>query len=254
MVRFGPKSRYNTNAAYALSLSLGILVESNSAIETLKRHVSRVAYRRRIVGHGHDYHNYMMTNISESLRHLATPIEFLTQDPANCRLHPQLNLDAIAASLRVYGQRKPVIVNRRTGIVEAGNGTLVAAVSLGWTHLAAVHVDDDPSTAAGFAIADNRSAELAQWSPDLGRMLQEMSVDDDGLQRMFDDLKVETAPQSKLPVLENGVNSEKKPFFSFGTHRVPLTEDELARIDAAVDRYIGECGSVDNFILSLLTS
>jgi len=38
---------------------------------------------------------------------------------------------------RVYGQRKPVVVNRRTGIIEAGNGTLEAAVSLGWSHLAA---------------------------------------------------------------------------------------------------------------------
>lgn len=51
------------------------------------------------------------------------------------------------------------MVNRRTGLVEAGNGTLQAALSLGWTHVAALYVDDDPTAAAGFSIADNRLPE-----------------------------------------------------------------------------------------------
>jgi hypothetical protein len=38
-----------------------------------------------------------------------------------------------------------------------------AARDLGWSHLAVVFTDDDPVTAAGFSIADNRTAELAEW-------------------------------------------------------------------------------------------
>jgi hypothetical protein len=96
------------------------------------------------------------SHIAESLRPLAAACADLVLDPANARKHPEDNLEAIKGSLAVYGQRKPIVVNRRTGAVEAGNGTLEAARAMGWTHVAAVYVDDDPMTAAGFSIADNR--------------------------------------------------------------------------------------------------
>jgi len=101
--------------------------------------------------------------IAEALRPLAEPVEKLGEDPGNARTHDDANLAAIEYSLRQYGQRKPVVANRRSGQLEAGHGTLVAAGRLGWTHLAVVWVDDDPATASGFALADNRTAELAEW-------------------------------------------------------------------------------------------
>jgi hypothetical protein len=94
-----------------------------------------------------------LSMIAEELRPLAVPIGDLLPDPASARRHPDKNQAAIKASLAVYGQRKPVVVNRRTGVIEAGNDTLEAALALGWTHLAKVFVDDDQATAAGFAIA-----------------------------------------------------------------------------------------------------
>jgi len=102
-------------------------------------------------------------HIAEDLRPLARPVAELVADPANARRHPERNRAAIVASLRLYGQRKPVVVRRAGMVVVAGNGTLEAARALGWTHLACVVVDDDATTATGFAIADNRSAELAEW-------------------------------------------------------------------------------------------
>jgi len=102
-------------------------------------------------------------SIIEPLRHLAVPLPELHEDPANARRHPDVNLDAIKSSLARFGQRKPVVVRRTGMVVEAGNGTLAAARALGWSHLAAVIVDDDATTATGFAIADNRTAELAEW-------------------------------------------------------------------------------------------
>lgn len=101
--------------------------------------------------------------IAEPLRALAVPIDDLTPDPANARRHPERNMAAIQASLRAYGQRKPLVVRRSGMVVTAGNGTLAAARALGWTHVAAVVVDDDAVTATGFALADNRTAELAEW-------------------------------------------------------------------------------------------
>ena len=130
-----------------------------------------------------------LCHIVEGLRGLAVPIDELIPDPANARLHPEANLTGIKASLRVYGQRKPVVVNKRNGVVEAGNGTLAAARSLGWSHIAAVFVDDDPSTAAGFAISDNRTSELAEWDTDaLDKLLREIDTGDEDLQAMLSQL------------------------------------------------------------------
>jgi DNA modification methylase len=127
--------------------------------------------------------------IVEPLRPLAVPCSELIFDPANARRHPEPNLEALKGSLRVYGQRKPVVVNRRTRIIEAGNGTLQAARALGWSHLAVVYVDDDPMTAAGFSIADNRTAELAEWDrAALDKLLSELKTDDPVLDQMLADL------------------------------------------------------------------
>lgn len=140
-----------------------------------------------------------MPYIAEQLRALAVPIADLVPDPANARKHGTENLTAIKASLRVYGQRKPVVVNKRNGVVEAGNGTLAAAIALKWTHVAAVYVDDDPSTAAGFAIADNRSAELADWDGEaLDKLIREIETGDEDLQAMLSQL----AEDEKLPYFE----------------------------------------------------
>jgi DNA modification methylase len=72
-------------------------------------------------------------------------------------------LKAIADSLEQFGQRKPIVVWGKT--VVAGNGTLAAARSLGWTDISVVYVPSDWSSdqVKAYALADNRSAELAAW-------------------------------------------------------------------------------------------
>ena len=113
--------------------------------------------------------------IADPLQALAVPIESLTPDPANARKHGTKNLDAIKASLAKFGQRKPIVVQREGMVVRAGNGTLEAAKALGWTEIAAVVLDDDNATASQFAIADNRTAELAEWDdPVLAALLEPM--------------------------------------------------------------------------------
>jgi ParB-like chromosome segregation protein Spo0J len=61
-----------------------------------------------------------------------TKISELSLDPSNVRKHSRRNLDAIKASLRKFGQQKPIVVDA-TGVVLAGNGTLTAARELGWS-------------------------------------------------------------------------------------------------------------------------
>lgn len=111
-----------------------------------------------------------MTNdlnyIAEGLRVLAVSIDDLHEDPANARVDH--DVERIASSLRQYGQRKPIVVNRlQGGKIEAGNGTFRAAKSLGWSYIAVLYVEDDPATAAGYGIADNRVGEFSRWDADV---------------------------------------------------------------------------------------
>ena len=87
----------------------------------------------------------------------------LVEDPANARRHSDRNLAAIAGSLDQFGQRRPLVVLR--DVVIAGNGTLAAARSLGWDRIAVSRLPDDwtEDEARAFAIADNRTSDLADW-------------------------------------------------------------------------------------------
>ena len=108
------------------------------------------------------------------------PIDDLTLDANNAREHNQKNLDAIANSLQMFGQRKPVVITKEL-VVVAGNGTLEAARQIGWKGLSCVTVPDDwdTDTIKAYALADNRTAELASWNSEilLGQ-LRELSTND----------------------------------------------------------------------------
>jgi ParB-like chromosome segregation protein Spo0J len=92
----------------------------------------------------------------------SVPIDSIHPDPANVRRHPDRNLDAIKASLARFGQQRPIVVDAK-GIVRAGNGTLAAAKALGMDTVQIVRTGLQGSEATAYAIADNRSAELAEW-------------------------------------------------------------------------------------------
>lgn len=86
----------------------------------------------------------------------------ISQDPANVRKHSRRNLDAIKASLRAFGQQKPIVVDDRN-VILAGNGTYEAAKELGWSEIQIVRTQLTGTSAVAYAIADNRTAELAEW-------------------------------------------------------------------------------------------
>jgi ParB-like chromosome segregation protein Spo0J len=118
--------------------------------------------------------------INEALVSLVVEIDTLTLDPQNARAHGQRNLDAIAFSLKTFGQQAPVVATSK-GVVVKGNGMVMAARALGWTRIAAVrYPSEDVNEVRAFAIADNRTGELSEWNYEqLGeslRLLRETGV------------------------------------------------------------------------------
>ena len=105
-------------------------------------------------------------------------IESLILDPQNARKHSKRNIDTIAASLTKFGQRKPIVVHQ--DVVIAGNGTLEAAKALGWHEITISRCPDawDENTAKAYALADNRSSDLAEWDK---LVLANQLVDLDGM-------------------------------------------------------------------------
>jgi ParB-like chromosome segregation protein Spo0J len=175
--------------------------------------------------------------IAEPLRPLAVPIESLSLDPANVRKHDERNLGAIAASLSRWGQRFPIVVQRQGMVVRAGNGRLVAAKSLGWKHIAAVVVDESSVEATAFAIADNRTAELAEWDNEgLAALLQSMDKDMQevagfnagDLDALLAEMDVFNASEVEPPELAHG---DREPFrqMTFTVHdsQFPVIEQAL---------------------------
>lgn len=102
------------------------------------------------------------------------PIAGLAFDQDNTRQHNEKSIAAIVASLEKFGQDQPIVVQKKGLVVRKGNGRLQAAKKLGWTHIAAVIVEEADLDATMRAIADNRSAELSNWDPRaLGRAFEE---------------------------------------------------------------------------------
>ena len=136
-------------------------------------------------------------------------ISELSADPANARKHDDRNLEAIKASLRRFGQQKPIVIDS-SNVVRAGNGTLAAAQSLGWETITVVQTELQGSEATAYAIADNRTSELAEWNNDVlaaslaalqnddESLLQDVAFTENELQMMLADFAPDTESQSQL--------------------------------------------------------
>jgi ParB-like chromosome segregation protein Spo0J len=117
--------------------------------------------------------------ILPALAALAVPIDSVRPNPANTRKHEKRSLDALKVSLDKYGQRKPIVVQKDGMMVRAGNGMLAAARELGWTHIAAVVVDEPNVDAVAYELMDNKSAELSTWEQEaLALQLSSLKEDD----------------------------------------------------------------------------
>lgn len=90
------------------------------------------------------------------------PTDKLKPDERNARLHDDRNLEAIKASLAQFGQTKPILVQKGTGRIIAGNGTYEAAAGV-LDKIACRLLDVDDRQADAIAIADNKTADLAEW-------------------------------------------------------------------------------------------
>ncbi len=97
------------------------------------------------------------------LKTVTVDIDSIFQDPENARTHSDEQLEYIAASLKRFGQQKPLIVSKDNVIV-AGNGTHLAARDiLSWDSISIITTDLSVEEARAYGIADNQIASKSDW-------------------------------------------------------------------------------------------
>src|SRR6266851_3910808 len=90
--------------------------------------------------------------------------------------NPRINeaaVDAVAASIRQFGFRQPLVVDE-AGVIIVGHTRYKAALKLGLTEVPVhVAVGLSPTQAKAYRIADNQTAQLSGWDDD--KLVQELA-------------------------------------------------------------------------------
>lgn len=143
------------------------------------------------------------------------PLSELRRYPSNPR---EGDIGAISESLRILGQYRPIVVNKRNNQILKGNHTAAAASALGWSEIAVVWVDVDDEAATRIVLADNRIADKATYDNELlvKTVASLNSLDGSGFDE--DDLSEIAKGKDSQP---NGV----KVKFQIGDVKFNVTED-----------------------------
>lgn len=93
------------------------------------------------------------------------PVSDLKPYPRNAKKHPEEQIARIMESLRAFGFRQPIVIDRGN-VVVIGHGRLEAAKRLGMTHVPIQRCDDlTEEQVKALRLADNKTNE-SEWDFD----------------------------------------------------------------------------------------
>jgi DNA modification methylase len=151
--------------------------------------------------------------------------------PGNPRINDD-TVDAVAASLREFGFRQPIVVDAK-GVIIVGHTRYKAAKKLGLQKVP-VHVATDltPEQVRAYRVADNQTASLATWDYDLlpvelgelksaGYDLALLGFDPDELARLLDPtLKDVLCDPDDVPAPPDEATTRPGDLWLLGEHRL----------------------------------
>ncbi len=125
------------------------------------------------------------------------PMDQIKPYPGNPRQNDEA-VDAVAASLKEFGFRQPIVVDTE-GVIIVGHTRYKAALKLGLKQIP-VHVATDlsPAQVKAYRITDNQTATLAEWDYEL------LPIELSGLQEMNFDLGMLGFDSEELSRLMSG--------------------------------------------------
>jgi DNA modification methylase len=151
--------------------------------------------------------------------------------PGNPRVNDNA-VDAVAASIREFGFRQPIVVDA-DGVIICGHTRWKAAQKLGLEKVP-VHVAKDltPEQIKAYRIADNQTASLAEWDYDLLPIeladlqscnfdLGLLGFDQDELAKLLDpDLKAGLCDPDDVPAPPDAATTQPGDLWILGDHRL----------------------------------
>jgi ParB-like chromosome segregation protein Spo0J len=131
-------------------------------------------------------------------------LDDLKEYPNNAR---RGDVSVLVESLKINGQYRPIVVQKSTKYVLAGNHLLRAAKILGWDEVDAVVIDVDDQKALKIVLADNRTADLGDYNTDLLATLLSDLEDFEGTGYSLADIEeleavINKEPQEERPEVE----------------------------------------------------
>lgn len=157
--------------------------------------------------------------------------------------NPRINdgaVDAVAASLREFGFRQPIVVDE-AGVIICGHTRFKAATKMGLAEVP-VHVATDltPEQIRAYRIADNRTAELSEWNMELLPLeladLQDagldwslLGFDNRELQKMLDQgAKAGLTDPDAIPEPPDEATTVRGDIWILGEHRLMCGDSSLS--------------------------
>ena len=190
-------------------MTTAVLVDTMGAVaETPDLEAKAPGWRNRIVGSG------------------AEAPEQLAANPANWRVHPRHQRDALAGSLDTVGWVAQVIVNRQSGYVIDGHARVALALARKEASVPVLYVDLSPDEERlVLATFDPIGALAGTDGERLTALLAEVAVDDAGLRALLDELAA-SAPRPSftdpddLPELPADPHVQSGQLWQLGRHRI----------------------------------
>lgn len=137
-------------------------------------------------------------------------------------------VDAVAASIREFGFRQPIVVDR-DGVIIVGHTRLKAAKKLGMKEVPVLVADDlTQEQVKAYRLADNKVAEKSEWDFDLLKEELDALFDFDMTAFGFDDVEEMQEDAEQLQTVEDDFDAEppedpvSKPgdIYQLGRHRL----------------------------------
>ena len=141
---------------------------------------------------------FSMTNLTTEPLAQHVSLDDLTPHARNYNRHPAAQIERLRASLRAYGQPRPIVVHR--GTILAGHGVAMAARAEGWRQIWCSIVPDawDESRALAYLVADNETRRGSEPDDEaLLRLIEEtregvglesLGFDESALQALMDEM------------------------------------------------------------------
>ncbi|OGN88090.1 MAG: hypothetical protein A2158_03640 [Chloroflexi bacterium RBG_13_46_14] len=135
-------------------------------------------------------------------------------------------VEAVAKSIRNFGFNVPILCDQNFMII-AGHTRWKAAQKLGMDKVPIIVIEINDTQRRAFAIADNKTAEIADWDfPKLKEVLEELKLEDIDIKSLgFSDEEIRRLilnedDENVVPEVSDTVNTKPGNLYALGKHRL----------------------------------